>query len=78
MTQTAIIECPNCGGLLLAPMDKKTKTCIYCNTRIDLHRAKRIASADNAITASEMLRKIKGERKDNAHNPEGKSRKTQL
>jgi hypothetical protein len=78
MTQTAIIECPNCGGLLLAPLDKKTKACIYCNTRIDLHRAKRIAWADNARTASEMLRKIKEERKDNAHNPKGKSKNTQL
>jgi uncharacterized Zn finger protein (UPF0148 family) len=78
MTQTAIIECPHCSGLLLAPMDQKTRTCPFCNTRIELHKAKRLAKAVNAIAASEILRKIKTERKDNAHNPDRKSKSKQL
>ena len=69
MTQTAIIECPNCKGLMLATANKKTKTCPYCGTRIEICKAKRLARAETAMQASEMLRKLKAERQSNPTNP---------
>ena len=38
---------------------QKTKTCPYCGTRVDVRRAKKVASAKNAFEASEKLRDIK-------------------
>jgi len=67
MTQTDIVECPNCKGLMLATVNKKTKTCPYCGTRVDTGKAKRLARAETAMQASEMLRKLKAERQINAH-----------
>jgi len=69
MTQTAIIECPNCKGLMLATANKKTKTCPYCGTRVEVCKAKRLARAETAMQASEMLRKLKAERQSNPTNP---------
>ena len=69
MTQTAILECPNCKGLLLAAMDQKTRTCPYCSARVDIHKAKRLGRAETAFEASEMLRKLKAERQSNPHKP---------
>jgi hypothetical protein len=38
---------------------QKTRTCPYCGSRVDVRKAKRIASAENAFEASEMLRDLK-------------------
>jgi hypothetical protein len=43
----------------MAANDQKTRTCPYCGSRIDLRRAKKIASAKNAFEASEILRDLK-------------------
>jgi len=43
----------------MATNDQKTRTCPYCGSRIDLKRAKKIASAKNAFEASEILRDLK-------------------
>jgi DNA-directed RNA polymerase subunit RPC12/RpoP len=59
MGLTSIIVCSQCGGLFLATEGQKTRTCPYCNTRIEVRKAKKIASAKNAFEASKMLRKIK-------------------
>jgi uncharacterized CHY-type Zn-finger protein len=59
MGTTAIIVCPRCSGLLLAASSQKTRTCPYCNTRIEVRKAKIIASAKTAFEASQMLRKLK-------------------
>jgi uncharacterized protein YbaR (Trm112 family) len=59
MGTTAIIVCPRCSGLLLAASNQKTRTCPYCNTRIEVRKAKKIASAQTAFEASQMLRKLK-------------------
>ncbi|MCJ7560492.1 DUF1922 domain-containing protein [Candidatus Bathyarchaeota archaeon] len=59
MGPTLIIECNRCGGLLMAANDQKTKTCPYCGARVDIGRAKKVASAKNAFEASEMLRDLK-------------------
>ncbi|MCW4005541.1 MAG: DUF1922 domain-containing protein [Candidatus Bathyarchaeota archaeon] len=62
MPSTLIVECPNCGGLLMAASDKKTRTCPYCTKRISLHKAKRVAAAQNVFEASNMLRILKSQR----------------
>jgi DNA-directed RNA polymerase subunit RPC12/RpoP len=59
MATTLIIVCTRCGGLFLAADSQKTRTCPYCGTRVDVRRAKKVASAKNAFEASEMLRNIK-------------------
>jgi hypothetical protein len=61
MKPTLIVQCPKCGGLMLTSKGQKTKTCPYCGSHVDLLRAKKVGSADNAFEASEMLRKLKGE-----------------
>ncbi|MCW4045665.1 MAG: DUF1922 domain-containing protein [Candidatus Bathyarchaeota archaeon] len=59
MVTTLIIVCRNCGGLLMAATQQKTRTCPYCGSRVNVQTAKRIASAENAFKASEILREIK-------------------
>jgi DNA-directed RNA polymerase subunit RPC12/RpoP len=59
MGPTLIIECNRCGGLFMATDGQKTRTCPYCGARVDVKRAKKVASAKNAFEASEMLRTIK-------------------
>jgi DNA-directed RNA polymerase subunit RPC12/RpoP len=56
---TLIIVCNRCGGLFMAADGQKTRTCPYCGARVDVRRAKKVASAKNAFEASEMLRDIK-------------------
>ncbi len=62
MGSTLIIKCPRCGGLFMAAAGQKTRTCPYCNTRVDLRKAKQIASANSAFAASEMLRDMKSKK----------------
>jgi predicted RNA-binding Zn-ribbon protein involved in translation (DUF1610 family) len=59
MGQTTIIECTRCGGLLLIAENQKSRTCPYCGTRVDARRARKLASAEDAFTASEVLRELK-------------------
>ena len=66
MPTTLIFECGQCSGLLLAPKTQKTRTCPYCGVKVDLQKTKRIASAETAFEASEMLRKLKAKRQSNA------------
>jgi DNA-directed RNA polymerase subunit RPC12/RpoP len=70
MTTTFIIECNHCSGLLLAAINQKTRTCPYCGTKVDLHKTKRLAKAENAFGASEILRKIKAQRQINTKKSE--------
>jgi DNA-directed RNA polymerase subunit M/transcription elongation factor TFIIS len=62
MRTTAIIVCPRCSGLLLAASDQKTRTCPHCNTRIEVRKAKKIASVKTAFEASQMLRELKSKK----------------
>jgi DNA-directed RNA polymerase subunit RPC12/RpoP len=59
MGQTLIIVCYRCGGLFLCADGQKTRTCPYCGKRVDVRKAKKVASTKNAFEASEMLRTIK-------------------
>jgi DNA-directed RNA polymerase subunit RPC12/RpoP len=56
---TLIIVCNRCGGLFLAAEEQKTKTCPYCGSCVDVRRAKKVAAAESAFEASEILRDIK-------------------
>jgi len=56
---TVIVVCSCCGGLLMAAVDQKTRTCPYCGSRVNVQKAIHVASAENAFKASEMLRDIK-------------------
>jgi len=56
---TLIVVCSRCGGYLLAKEDQKTRTCPYCGTTVLVEKAKKLASAENAYEASEILRRLK-------------------
>ncbi|MCJ7767297.1 DUF1922 domain-containing protein [Candidatus Bathyarchaeota archaeon] len=60
MTQTLILACNNCGGLLLAKADTKTRTCPYCGATVKTDKARKVGSAPTAQEASTLLRKLKG------------------
>ncbi len=62
MGATLIVKCTQCGGLMLTGKDQKTKVCPYCGTHVNLLRAQRVAAANSAFEASEMLRKLKSEK----------------
>jgi hypothetical protein len=46
---------------MLTVKGQKTKICPYCGSHVNLLRAQKLASASNALEASEMLRKLKSE-----------------
>ncbi|MGB9676161.1 MAG: DUF1922 domain-containing protein [Candidatus Bathyarchaeales archaeon] len=54
-----VVVCGKCGGLLLAKAGQKTRTCPYCGFRVDLCKAKKVASAKNAYEASALLQNLK-------------------
>lgn len=66
---TIIVRCYRCSGLLLAQEWQKTRMCPYCNSRLELKRADKIAVAENAFDASEILRELKTKRKTNVREP---------
>jgi len=46
---------------MLATQTQKTKICPYCGAHVNIQRAQRVATANNAFEASEILRKLKSE-----------------
>jgi len=54
-----VITCYKCGQLLLAKTDQKTRQCPYCETRLDLDKTKKVASAKTAQEASILIRALK-------------------
>ena len=46
---------------MLTAQTQKTKICPYCGTQVNLQRAQRVAAANTAFEASEMMRKLKNE-----------------
>jgi acetyl-CoA carboxylase beta subunit len=65
MGTTLIVKCNKCGGLMLSALGQKTKVCPYCGSNVNLQKAQRLAAANSAFEASEMLRKIKSSQKIN-------------
>ena len=61
MGPTLIVECNSCGGLLMAADGQKTRTCPYCGSKVDVDKARKVASAENANEASIILRRLKRE-----------------
>ncbi|MCW4025064.1 MAG: DUF1922 domain-containing protein [Candidatus Bathyarchaeota archaeon] len=56
---TIICKCTKCSGLILAAQGQKTKTCPYCGKKINIQCAKKIAKAETAFEASEILKVLK-------------------
>jgi DNA-directed RNA polymerase subunit M/transcription elongation factor TFIIS len=61
MTRVYVVSCSRCGELLLAKADQRTRTCIHCGYKVEVERAKKLASAENAYEASSILQKLKTE-----------------
>ncbi len=61
MASTIIVVCGRCGGLLMAKADQKTRTCPYCGSRVDVDKARKVASAKTANEASIILRRLKSD-----------------
>lgn len=61
MVAVLVVVCSRCGGLLLARDEQKTRTCPHCGFKVDLDKARKVASAETAQEASTILRKLKGE-----------------
>jgi predicted RNA-binding Zn-ribbon protein involved in translation (DUF1610 family) len=59
MTETLILACDKCGGLLLAKADTKTRTCPYCGATVRIIKARKVGSAPTAQEASTLLKKLK-------------------
>src|SRR5512137_3059337 len=66
---TLIVNCTQCGGLLLASEEHKTRTCPYCGHRVEFRKANRVVSAENASEASQILRELKAKRQTNVPGP---------
>jgi len=66
---TLIVNCTRCGGLLLAAEEHKTRTCPYCGHHVELRRANRVVSVENASEASKLLRELKAKRQTNSPGP---------
>jgi hypothetical protein len=47
---------------MLAAKEQKTKICPYCGTIVNLLRAQKVASANTAMEASEILKNLKKEK----------------
>jgi ribosomal protein S27AE len=58
---TSVVACSRCGGLLLAKIEQKTRTCPYCGYTVNLERAKKLASANTTLEASKLLQRLKEE-----------------
>ena len=65
MGLTLIVVCAQCSGLFLAARGIKSRTCPYCGAKVDITRAKKVASAKTAFEASEKLRELKNKRQSN-------------
>jgi DNA-directed RNA polymerase subunit RPC12/RpoP len=69
MATTLIKKCVKCGGLVLAKMGQKTKTCPYCQSKVNLQKAILVASAKNSFEGSEILKRLKT-KKASTHKPQ--------
>jgi DNA-directed RNA polymerase subunit RPC12/RpoP len=61
MKSVLVVVCSRCGGFLLAKAGQRTRTCAYCGFKVDLDKARKVASAETAQEASAILRKLKSE-----------------
>jgi DNA-directed RNA polymerase subunit M/transcription elongation factor TFIIS len=63
MAQTKIIECTKCGNLMLITDTQRSRACPYCGIRVEARRAHTLAAAEDAFTASKVLRELKEQKK---------------
>jgi len=67
-----VLACTNCGRLLLAVSDRKTRTCPYCGKRVRAEDAKVVTRSENPKEARRVLQ----EAKTQDHQVKSLSRKT--
>jgi DNA-directed RNA polymerase subunit RPC12/RpoP len=58
---TFVVVCARCGGLLLAKVEQKTRTCPYCGSTVILEKARKMGSAKTTLEASTLLQRLKEE-----------------
>jgi DNA-directed RNA polymerase subunit RPC12/RpoP len=58
---TFVVVCARCGGLLLAKVEQKTRTCPYCGSTVILEKARKMGSARTTLEASTLLQRLKEE-----------------
>jgi LSD1 subclass zinc finger protein len=54
-----VFVCSGCGRFLMAKAGQKSKRCNYCETVVDLWKAKKVRSAGSAREASALVREFK-------------------
>jgi DNA-directed RNA polymerase subunit RPC12/RpoP len=54
-----VVACTDCGRLLLAVSDKKTRSCPYCGRRVNLKDARVITRSKNPKEARQVLQETK-------------------
>lgn len=59
MAKYLIVKCNTCSGYSIVKSIQKTKICPYCGSKIILQNARKIASADSAEKAAEILKRLK-------------------
>ncbi|MDT7886007.1 MAG: DUF1922 domain-containing protein [Thermoproteota archaeon] len=64
MGKIRVAECPNCGEILAFYASYKTKLCTRCGKRFDVLKSKIYGVFDNALKASEFVKKLKYSRKN--------------
>jgi DNA-directed RNA polymerase subunit RPC12/RpoP len=55
----AVLVCYNCGRLLLAKTNQKTRLCPHCESRLIIEKAKQLALSKSAREAAELMRAMK-------------------
>lgn len=60
----AVIVCYNCGRMLLAKADQKTRLCPHCESRLIIEKTRRVALAKSAREATKLIRAMKLKREN--------------
>jgi len=54
-----VIMCYGCGKLVLVKAEQRTKVCPYCQKRILVEKARKIANVSSPREASEIIQMLK-------------------
>lgn len=58
-----VVACTNCGRLLLAASDKRTRSCAHCGRRVRIEDARVIARSETAREARLVLSEAKAQKR---------------
>ncbi|UCB61326.1 MAG: DUF1922 domain-containing protein [Candidatus Bathyarchaeota archaeon] len=59
-----VVVCSDCGRLLVARRDAKSRTCPYCGVRVNLAKAQQVKTAKTAREASKLVQALKKKRRE--------------